>query len=133
MFFIKLIWWIRTRTSFLKFDLKNASNFAVYTIKFIWFDKFAPNYVTYCILLSRIVTEPNFNSVPGVEIKTYGGAYPIPHTYPIPSLKLSEKKQLTNFQKHSNCEKLLQCVFIGTTCFDKLFLFHVTTGRQWLL
>ena len=37
-----------------------------------------PNDVTYCILLSRVINEPNFNSVPGVEIKTYGGAYPIP-------------------------------------------------------
>ena len=40
MFFIKLIWWIRTRPSFLKFDLKNALDFAVCIIKFIWFDKF---------------------------------------------------------------------------------------------
>ena len=37
-----------------------------------------PNDVICCILLSRIITEPNFNSVLGAEIKTYGGAYPIP-------------------------------------------------------
>ena len=36
MFFIK----VKTRHVFFKFDLKNVSNFAVYIIKFIWFDKF---------------------------------------------------------------------------------------------
>ena len=28
--------------------------------------------------MSRVITEPDFNSVPGLEIKTYEGAYPIP-------------------------------------------------------
>ena len=37
----------------------------------------APNDVTYFILLSRVITESNFNTVQGVKIKTYGGAYPI--------------------------------------------------------
>ena len=38
-----------------------------------------PNDVICCLLLSRVITEPNFNSIPGAEIKTYGGAYPSPH------------------------------------------------------
>ena len=35
------------------------------------------NDVIYCLILSRVITEPNFNSVLGTEIKSYGGAYPI--------------------------------------------------------
>ena len=37
----------------------------------------APNDVTYCILLLMVITEPDFKSVPGIEIKTCGGACPI--------------------------------------------------------
>ena len=37
-----------------------------------------PNDVIYCLLLPRVITEPNFNSILGTEIKSYGGAYPIP-------------------------------------------------------
>ena len=36
-----------------------------------------PNDVTCCLLLSRVITEPNFNSILGTEIKSYAGAYPI--------------------------------------------------------
>ena len=38
LLFIKLIWWDRARPIFSKFD--NASIFAAYFIKFIWFNKF---------------------------------------------------------------------------------------------
>ena len=34
--------------------------------------------VIYCLLLPRLITEPNFNSILGMEIKSYGVAYPIP-------------------------------------------------------
>ena len=37
-----------------------------------------PNDAISCLLLSRVITEPNFNSILGTEIKSYGGAYPIP-------------------------------------------------------
>ena len=37
-----------------------------------------PNDVIYCLLLSRVITEPNFNYISGGEINIYGGAYPIP-------------------------------------------------------
>ena len=37
-----------------------------------------PNDVICCLLLSSVFDEPNFNSILGVEIKCYGGAYPIP-------------------------------------------------------
>ena len=37
-----------------------------------------PNDVISCLLLSRVITEPNFNSILSTEIKSYGGAYPIP-------------------------------------------------------
>ena len=37
-----------------------------------------PNDVIYCLLLSRVITEPYFNFIPCAEIKVYGGAYPIP-------------------------------------------------------
>ena len=37
-----------------------------------------PNDVIYCLLLPRVITEPNFNSILGTEIKSYGGASPIP-------------------------------------------------------
>ena len=37
-----------------------------------------PNDVICCLLLPRVITEPNFNSILGMEIKSYGGAYPIP-------------------------------------------------------
>ena len=41
MFFIQLIWWIRTCQIFLKnWSSKNVPNFAVYLIKFIRFNKF---------------------------------------------------------------------------------------------
>ena len=45
LFFIKLIWWNRTRPIFhnsikLIWSNKNVSHFAVYIIKFIWFNKF---------------------------------------------------------------------------------------------
>ena len=32
--------------------------------------------------MSRVITEPNFNYMPGAEIKTYVGAYPIPSSNP---------------------------------------------------
>ena len=32
----------------------------------------------YCLLLSRVITEPNFDSILGTEIKSYGGAYSSP-------------------------------------------------------
>ena len=31
-----------------------------------------------CLLFSRVVNESDFNSILGTEIKSYGGAYPIP-------------------------------------------------------
>ena len=37
-----------------------------------------PNDVICCLLLPRVITEPNFNSILGTEIKSYGGASPIP-------------------------------------------------------
>ena len=45
LFFIKLIWWNRTHPIFqnlikLTWSNKNASNFAVYIMKFIWLNKF---------------------------------------------------------------------------------------------
>ena len=37
-----------------------------------------PNDVICCLLFSRVVNESDFNSILGTEIKSYGGAYPIP-------------------------------------------------------
>ena len=55
--------------SYTKNDIKSV-NYTLFSPE--------PNDVIYCILLLRVITEPNFNSIPGAEIKTYGGAYPIP-------------------------------------------------------
>ena len=41
MFFIQIIWWIRTRQIFKNFDQKkNVPTFAAYPVKFVWFNKF---------------------------------------------------------------------------------------------
>ena len=46
----------------------------------------------------------------------------------------SEKKAFTNLQSIATTKNIFSSVYvIGTTCFDKLFLFHVTTGRQCFL
>ena len=37
-----------------------------------------PNDAIYYLLLLRVITEPNFNSMSRAEIKIYGGAYSIP-------------------------------------------------------
>ena len=43
---------------------------------------------------------------------------------------LPEKKRLTNLQKLKLPKKsFLRCIFLGTTCFDKSFSFHVMTGK----
>ena len=47
----------------------------IYPLNYTLFSP-APNDATYCILLSRVISELNFNSVPGVEIKSCWGAYP---------------------------------------------------------
>ena len=35
-----------------------------------------PNDVIYCLLLLSVITEPNFNFIPGAEIKINRGAIP---------------------------------------------------------
>ena len=37
-----------------------------------------PNDANFCRLLSRVITEPYFNYILGMEIKSYGGTYTIP-------------------------------------------------------
>ena len=56
LFFIRLIWWNKTRSIFSKCDQtnKNASNFALYIIKFIWFNKFDQINVTVYQWHSRV-------------------------------------------------------------------------------
>ena len=45
-----------------------------------------------------------------------------------------EKKQLINIQKQQlQKRKFSNVYFVGTTCFDKCFLFHVKTGSSYFL
>ena len=68
------------------------------------------NDLIYCHLLPRVITEPNFNSILGTEIKSYGGASPIPssnhlcsmhnrHSYLLRNLVLFV--QILKREKHS--------------------------------
>ena len=49
----------------------------IYSVNYTLFSP-EPNDVNCCLLFSRVITEPNFNSILGTEIKSYGGAHPFP-------------------------------------------------------
>ena len=60
--------------------------------------------------------------------------YPYIPKYTTSFFTPSEKKAFTNLQSIATTKNIFSSVYvIGTTCFDKLFLFHVTTGRQCFL